>query len=104
MTPGQKPLKVREAAKQAGLDMDRFERDLNDPGLWARIGADYERGKEIGVFGTPTFVFPDGESAYLKMRPAPPTEDAVAVWNEFVGVVIGRPYIGEIKRPQKPKA
>lgn len=104
MAAGQKPLKVRDAAKKAGLDMDKFERDLQDPKLWKKIGRDYKRGKDIGVFGTPTFVFKGGESAYLKMRPAPPAEDAVAVWNEFVDVVVGRPYIGEIKRPQKPQS
>jgi predicted DsbA family dithiol-disulfide isomerase len=92
-----------EAAKAAELDLARFERDLNDRSLLARIGADYEEAREkYGVFGTPTFVFPDGAAAYIKMRPAAPAADAVAVFEDFVKTVQGRPYISEVKRPTKP--
>jgi hypothetical protein len=38
------------------------------------------------------------------MRPAAPQEEAVAVFEEFVGTVQGRPYIAEIKRPSKPSS
>jgi predicted DsbA family dithiol-disulfide isomerase len=92
-----------EAAKAANLDLARFERDLDDRSLLAKIGTDFEEAREhYGVFGTPTFVFPDGASAYIKMRPAAPSEDAVAVFEDFVETVQGRPYIAEIKRPSKP--
>jgi predicted DsbA family dithiol-disulfide isomerase len=94
-----------EAAQMAGLDITRFERDLADRSLLAKIGEDYEFAREEhGVFGTPTFVFPDGSSAYIKMRPAAPAGDAVAVFEDFVKTVQGRSYISEIKRPKKPTA
>lgn len=94
-----------EAAKAAGLDIARFERDLDNPDLIAKIGTDFEEGRDqYGVFGTPTFVFPDGSSAYIKMLPAAAPEEAVAVFEEFVQVVKDRPYISEIKRPKKPTA
>lgn len=95
---------VLEAARTAGLDMDAFEQALADRALLAEIGKDYEVGRNIhGVFGTPTFVFPNGEAAYMKMRPKAPEEDAVAVWNDFVATVVGRPFVHEIKRPYRPE-
>ncbi|MEZ4506348.1 MAG: DsbA family protein [Thermomicrobiales bacterium] len=95
---------VIDAARTAGLDMDAFERALADRSLLANIGNDYETARaQHGVFGTPTFVFPGGEAAYMKMRPKAPEEDAVTVWNDFVATVVGRPYVHEIKRPYKPE-
>ena len=95
---------VIEAARTAGLDVDAFQAALEDRALLANIGKDYENARNVhGVFGTPTFVFPGGEAAYIKMRPKAPDEDAVAVWNDFVTTVVGRPYLHEIKRPSKPE-
>lgn len=95
---------VIEAARTAGLDVATFEAAFADRALMANIGNDYEHGRNVhGVFGTPTFVFPGGEAAYLKMRPKAPEEDAVQVWKEFVAAVAGRPYVHEIKRPTKPE-
>jgi predicted DsbA family dithiol-disulfide isomerase len=95
---------VIEAARTAGLDVDAFGTALADRALLANIGKDYENGKGIhGVFGTPTFVFPGGEAAYMKMRPKAPEENAVDVWNDFVATVVGRAYVHEIKRPTKPE-
>jgi len=51
---------VVEAAREIGLDMDRFERDLADPRLRERIEADLADGRAIGVTGTPT-IFVDGQ-------------------------------------------
>jgi predicted DsbA family dithiol-disulfide isomerase len=95
---------VIEVAGDAGLDVDAFTKDFDDRRLMANIGKDYENARnQHGVFGTPTFVFPGGESAYIKMRPKAPDQDAVTVWKDFVGTVVGRPYISEIKRPTKPE-
>lgn len=92
---------VLEAATRAQLDLAVFERDLGDRSLLATIGEDYQRGREqFGIFGTPTFVFPNDESAYLRMLPPAPEEDAVAFFEEFARIARGRPYIHEIKRPK----
>jgi predicted DsbA family dithiol-disulfide isomerase len=57
---------VIDAARAAGLDVDAFTEALADRSLLANIGKDYEHArKTYGVFGTPTFVFPGGESAYI---------------------------------------
>jgi NhaA family Na+:H+ antiporter len=50
---------VREFAESLGLDMARFERDLNDPATQERVQEDLAEGKRNGVTGTPT-VFIDG--------------------------------------------
>ena len=94
---------LEEAAQRAKLDLEQFRADLEDRSLLTRIRDDYLHGRNVhGVFGTPTFVFPGGESAYLQVLPAPPPEDAVPLWNEFVKSVCDRPYLREIKRPRKP--
>jgi protein-disulfide isomerase-like protein with CxxC motif len=90
-------------ADEVGLDLERFERDLSDRSLLHLIGDDYTEARERhGVFGTPTFVFPNGAAAYLKMLPPPPPEEALTVFHEFVTTVRDRAYITEIKRPKKP--
>jgi predicted DsbA family dithiol-disulfide isomerase len=93
-----------EAASRARLDLARFAADLGDRGLLAQIKSDYVAGKEeLGVFGTPTFVFPNGQSAYLRILPPPPPDEAVAFWLDFVRDVRDRPYLQEIKRPRRPQ-
>jgi protein-disulfide isomerase len=41
-------------AKMLGLEMDRFETDIAGPTVKARIAADQERGKALGVNATPS--------------------------------------------------
>jgi predicted DsbA family dithiol-disulfide isomerase len=94
---------LEAAAAAAGLDLERFRTDLEDRSLLLNIRDDYLHGRNVhGVFGTPTFVFPGGESAYLQIRPAPPADDALALWEDFVRDVRDRPYLREIKRPRRP--
>jgi predicted DsbA family dithiol-disulfide isomerase len=93
-----------EAASRARLDLTRFAADLDDRGLLKEIESDYVAGREeLGVFGTPTFVFANGQSAYLQILPPPPPDEAVAFWLDFVRDVRDRPYLREIKRPRRPK-
>jgi protein-disulfide isomerase len=42
-------------AKRAGLDLERFERDLRDPLLAAQVDADQALAASLGATGTPTF-------------------------------------------------
>jgi predicted DsbA family dithiol-disulfide isomerase len=93
-----------EAARRAGLDLERFAADLDDRSLLDEIRDEYTFGRENhGVFGTPTFVFPNGQSAYVKVLPPPPPEEAVPLWEDFVTTVRDRPFLHEIKRPKKPQ-
>jgi len=95
---------LEEAAARADLDLALFNADLGDRSLLQDIKEDYISGREVlGVFGTPTFVFPNGRSAYLRILPPPPPEEAVAFWEAFVQDVCSRPYLLEIKRPRPPQ-
>lgn len=47
-------------AEELGLDVDQFERDLDDPKTVARVEYDQKEGVKLGVSGTPT-LFLDGE-------------------------------------------
>ncbi|MBP1740510.1 MAG: oxidoreductase [Deltaproteobacteria bacterium] len=45
---------VQEQAQQLGLDMQKFEKDMNDPQISQVINQDYQDGVKAGVRGTPT--------------------------------------------------
>ena len=90
-----------ELAQQVGLDVARFREDLRDPELRKVIGSQHEEAVEQGIFGTPTFVFENGNAAFIKAF-IPPQDDAMAEWGHFVAIASKRSYIGEIKRPQPP--
>jgi protein-disulfide isomerase len=51
--------KVKEIAQQLNLDMEKFEKDQQDPRLRAMINQDLAEGNRAGVGGTPT-VFING--------------------------------------------
>jgi protein-disulfide isomerase len=46
--------KFRHIARELGLDLDTFEKDLNDLKLVARVNQDIRLGAYMGVRGTPT--------------------------------------------------
>ena len=89
-------------ARESGLEEGRFREDLQDPRHVEKIGRDHtEAVEEHGVFGTPTFVFGNGNAAYLKSF-IPPAEDSVAFFEHFHALASNRSYVGELKRPQPP--
>jgi NhaA family Na+:H+ antiporter len=51
--------RIREIAREIGLDMESFERDLDAADTRERIDADLSEARRIGVSGTPT-IFIDG--------------------------------------------
>jgi protein-disulfide isomerase len=46
---------ILEWAKQIGLDMDRFRKDLDSHKFAARVASEAKQGDQAGVEGTPTF-------------------------------------------------
>ncbi len=90
-----------QIAEEAGLDVERFKNDLNDPALVQAVAADHEEAGERGIFGTPTFLFENGHAAYMKTF-IPPEGEAVEVFDSFVSLFGGRTYVGEVKAPQPP--
>lgn len=92
---------ILELAASVGLDTARMREDMQDPEIRKIIGADHEGAVAEGIFGTPTYVFENGNSAYLKAF-IPEDEDAVAAFEHYIAIANHRNYFGEIKRPQPP--
>jgi predicted DsbA family dithiol-disulfide isomerase len=96
------PAVIEGAALVSGLDLGRFREDLADPDLLREIGESHTRAvEEVGAFGVPTFVFPGGKSAFLKMF-IPPEDRVVEVFDSLVKVMGEFEHVGELKRPQPP--
>ena len=53
--------KVEAIAKELGLDMERFTKDLKDPAIASLIDKDMNDGRQANVQGTPT-IFLNGKS------------------------------------------
>ena len=93
---------ILQLATTCGLDTTRLRKDMSDPSVIKAISLDHiEAVTQHGVFGTPTFIFEDGGAAYLKSF-IPPDGDAVSFFEHFTAITSGRPYFGELKRPQPP--
>ena len=94
---------VERVAMDAGLDLELFRKDLSDPGILESLARDHQEAvRRHGVFGTPTFLFPDGASAYVRLAEAPKDLEAQRMFDHLVTVAAHEPSILEIKRPRKP--
>ena len=90
-------------AEEAGLDVQQFTSDLEDRSTLNEIAASHKHAvEELGVFGTPTFVFEGGGSAFLKMIKPQTPEQALSAFNSLVGLMRNEVFVGEVKRPQPP--
>jgi predicted DsbA family dithiol-disulfide isomerase len=94
---------VERVADKAGLDLDVFRRDLADPEILSALERDHRAAvTEHGIFGTPTFLFPGGTAAYVRLSEAPEATDSVSLFDRLVSIAAEEPRILEIKRPVKP--
>ena len=93
---------IEDVAEHAGLDLDRFRKDLDDRSLLEALARDHrEAAGELGVFGTPTLVFAGGAAAYVRLSEEVDRATAVEVFDRIYGVAQQEPRILEIKRPAK---
>ena len=46
--------KFREIARELNLDLEKFEKDMNDPETISRVNKDIQLGRSVGIGGTPT--------------------------------------------------
>ena len=89
-----------KVAESAGLEMKQFQKDIGDVRLLDRLAEDHTFAVEtLGIFGTPTLVFPERQAIFLKMSPPPPQEECLSVFNELRLLTEQRRYIQEVKRP-----
>ena len=92
-----------EVAESVDLEMPRFRKDISDRKLLAKLAEDHTYAVDtLGVFGTPTLVFPEEQVVFLKMT-VPPSEECLSIFNELCNLVERRQFIREVKRPQRPE-
>ncbi len=89
---------LQAMAREAGLDVARFDTDREQPGLLEEVGRSHQHAVEqYAVFGTPTLVFPNGCAVYLKLAPAPTDGEAARVFALLREINERHPAIQEIK-------
>src|SRR6266851_5637105 len=94
---------VERVAVDCGLDLERFRKDLADARILESLERDHTQAVSVhGVFGTPTFVFPDGAAAYIRLAQAPDPNESSRVFDRLLSIAAGEPSILELKRPRKP--
>lgn len=88
-----------EVAESVDLMMAQFQDNLSDRQLLAKLAEHHTFAVEsLGIFGTPTLVFPERQAIFLKMS-SPPLDECLAVFTELRRLVERRRYIQEMKRP-----
>ena len=96
---------IERVAEESGLDLDRFRKDIADPQIVSALEQDHRAAvAEYGVFGTPTFVFEAGATAYVRLSEPPGASDSVAIFDRVIAIAAEEPRILEIKRPVKPSS
>ena len=94
---------VERVAEESGLDLERFRRDLGDPAILDALALDHKHAVAAhGVFGTPTFVFGNGASAYIRLAEAPTGAGALRLFDSLLAIAADEPRVLEIKRPTRP--
>lgn len=94
---------VQRVAADAGLDVARLRDDMAAPDILDVLARDHRHAVgELGVFGTPTFVFADGSAAYVRLSEPVEGTAAVDVFDRLLAVAAREPRILEIKRPRRP--
>ena len=53
--------KIQDIAKELGLDMKKFNEDMQSPAIKSLIERDMDNGRQVGVRGTPT-IFINGKT------------------------------------------
>jgi predicted DsbA family dithiol-disulfide isomerase len=90
-----------DIAREAGLDVARFDADLDKRETWEAVGRDHMESREkYGVFGVPTIVFPRGDALFVRLRHLPVSlDEQVALFQYVKSMAVERPYLLELKRP-----
>lgn len=82
------PAEIEGLAKQLGLDLDRFRKDIAAPTDQARVTADRDLGTRLGIEGTPSF-FVNGRHVLSSGRGD--FVDQLRDWLRLEFVLVGAP-------------
>jgi len=82
-----------------GLDGGAIVQEISSDPKWLEAArADHDEANELGIFGVPTFVFPDSAPAFVRLLEITEGQRAVAIFKN-VQASASDPTIHEIKRP-----
>jgi predicted DsbA family dithiol-disulfide isomerase len=94
---------VREVAEEAGLELSQFESDFANPERRTVLAQEHYQAVTRDIFGTPTFAFENGHTAYFRLREYPCTPaEAVELFSFYRRWLEDFPYVETVKRP-RPK-
>lgn len=92
---------IRAVAAGAGLHMARFERDLSDPEARTELAHEHCAASRAEVHATPTVVFPEGHTAWLRIKALPADRDeAVRLFASLQELLSAYPYLETVTRPR----
>ena len=92
---------LRGVAEHSGLDMSRFESDLANPECRTVLAHEHHHAVSQNIFGTPTFSFESGHTAYFRLKDLPRDPDeAVELFSCYRGLLERYPLVETIKRPR----
>ena len=87
------------AAQQAGMDVKRFQDDWHDPQLAQAAQHSHMQAVERwNISGTPTLIFPNGNSFHLELSKIPLEADALETFQAIEMLTITHPYISQLRR------
>ena len=93
---------INAVAEASGVDMGRFAEDLADPDIMREIGESHTEAVEVhGAFGVPTYVYPNGNAAFVKMF-IPSDAESGAIYENLTEMMADHRHVGEVKRPSPP--
>ncbi len=67
------------------------------------LAADHAQAKQVGVFGTPTLVFGDGQVAFVKLDAVPAADRAGPLWDSVRQLATAEPALREWQRVTAPE-
>lgn len=92
---------VRGVAEAAGLELGRFESDFANPERRTVLAQEHHQAVAQNIFGTPTFSFANGHTAYFRIREYPrDLGEATELFSFYRRWLEDYPYVETVKRPR----
>jgi predicted DsbA family dithiol-disulfide isomerase len=94
-----KPEVTAKILSAVGLDGETIVKELVADTKWLEAArADHDEANELGIFGVPTFIFPDAQPVFVRLLEITEGDRAVEIYQD-VRSAADNPTIHEIKRP-----
>lgn len=93
-----------DVAKEAGLDGERFARDLKGRGQREVVAREHlEAVEKFGIFGVPTLIFDDGMPLFVKLKEGRwegSEREDLELLERLRQLSMDQPYVLEVKQPE----